>query len=60
MVMVMNIDERLKLARTLQKILERDYQITTNKELQDAIDRIGNIDISVFCAPIPGKEGTVT
>ena len=58
--MIMKKDERLELALKLQEILKNDYQITTSEELQKAIDRIGHIDISVFCAPIPKKGRTVT
>ena len=46
------MDERANLAVRLQEILKNDYQITTNEELSEAIDKIGRIDISVFCSPI--------
>lgn len=46
------MDERASLAAMLQEILKNDYQITTDEELSRAIDKIGHIDISVFCSPI--------
>lgn len=53
----MNSEEQKKLANKLLEILNNDYQIYTADELQEAIDKIGPIDISVFCAPLPEKRG---
>lgn len=38
------------------RILEEEYGIRSMAELNAAIDRIGPIDISPFCAPINQKE----
>lgn len=45
------MDEKNTAAK-LWEILKNDYQITTEEELSRAIEKIGRIDISVFCSPI--------
>lgn len=38
------------------EILKNEYGIETVAELQDAILKLGSIDISPFCGEIPKKE----
>lgn len=45
--------------RSAIRILEEEYGITSLEELQNAIRKIGPIDVSLFCADIePEKRRT--
>lgn len=39
--------------KAIRKILQEEYGITTEKELDDAIRKQGFIDISPFIRPLP-------